>query len=109
MDIEGYELEVLNGMAEVISQAVSLTLFIEIHPKLIKERVGDAAYAGFLNRLKEYGFYLEACALSVSSREDRIVNVSEISDLAGFHEAIEVFLTRRAGRSVLVKRDGMRK
>jgi FkbM family methyltransferase len=94
MDIEGHEVKAIEGATKTLNSSKSLVLFIEIHPKLIKESNGEQAYAAFLEKLKSYGFELFACAESVSSRVDKDTQLKSINELVDYHEAVEVFLKK---------------
>jgi FkbM family methyltransferase len=94
MDIEGHEVDAIEGGAKTLNSGKSLVLFIEIHPKLIKESKVERAYVAFLEKLKSYGFEVFACAESVSSRIDKPVHLKSVDQLRDYHEAIEVILKR---------------
>lgn len=54
MDLEGYEVEVIQGMAETIKN-YSPRLLVELHPHV----VGAEAIVGYLRQLKELGYELD--------------------------------------------------
>jgi len=93
MDIEGHEVYALEGMRKTLKRAGPLILFIEIHPKLIKQD-SNYTYESFLEALKNWGFKLKECFLSVTSRIDKRISVRNIEDLLHFNEALEVILVR---------------
>jgi len=93
MDIEGHEVNALKGMSKTLKKAGSLILFIEIHPKLIKQNP-DYTYESFLRELNSHGFELMESFLSLSSRVDKRINLNKINDLLIFHEAVELILRK---------------
>jgi FkbM family methyltransferase len=54
MDVEGYEYEILKGMADILRSNAPLRLFIEFHPDIMVREDAD----GFIFGLKDYGFKL---------------------------------------------------
>ncbi|RKZ30305.1 hypothetical protein DRQ36_06005 [bacterium] len=94
MDIEGHEFYALQGMKRTIEKSGNLVFFIEIHPKLMKD-ISAEAYPSFLKMLKDMGFEIKDSAMSLSSQKDKKVHISNIDDLADFHEAVEVILEKR--------------
>src|ERR1700738_267133 len=54
MDLEGYEVEVIRGMAETIKN-YSPRLLVELHPHV----VGAEAMVGYLRQLKAFGYELD--------------------------------------------------
>lgn len=93
MDIEGHEYFALDGMIKTLQKIETLLMFIEIHPKLIKE-ISEQAYEKFILKLSSCGFEMVACIASLSSRKDKLTNLKDIKELLSCHEAIEVFLKK---------------
>lgn len=93
MDVEGFEVDVFAGMQRILSEARDLTIFVELHPKLIREARGQDEYRAFIESLRAHGFRVAAAADSLDSRLDREVAL-EIADLVNGHEAVELLLTR---------------
>ena len=91
MDMEGHETIALKGMTRTLRETESLLLFIEIHPKLIKQNA-SSSYESFLRQLKANGFQVLDCSVSLSSRLDERVSIDDIDDLLRFDEAVEVIL-----------------
>lgn len=93
MDIEGFELEALRGMERVLSTAQDLALFIEIHPKLVKEIHGLGGYQRMLHMLRENGFFIDSVAFSLDSRVDQEADL-DWAGLEQAHEAVEVIFRK---------------
>jgi len=77
MDIEGAEVEVIDGMREVLSTAKKLTLFIEIHPQLLQN---TKLMRDFLIKLKNFGFEIKV-AVSHDDFYRKAVNISKIEHI----------------------------
>jgi len=97
MDVEGFEVDVFAGMRRILSEAEDLVLFVELHPKLIKEAHGEEGYHRFLDSLKEEGFEVLASADSLDSRRDRTTMLA-LDDLYSGHEAVELLFKRQPHR-----------
>ena len=93
MDIEGHEVEAFEGMTQTLNEIGAVVVFIEIHPKLIKE-VSKQKYINFIKKLESYNFKIEGCALSLSSREDQLINISNLDELLDYHDAVELILRK---------------
>ena len=52
MDLEGHEINVLNGMIDVLQTKKPLVLFIEFHPDF----VGEDEYESAISMIESYGF-----------------------------------------------------
>ena len=71
IDTEGFELDVLNGMQEILNRATLRAIFIEVHFGILAERGLSAAPGRIERRLSEKGFrnrwldlsHLAACRL----------------------------------------------
>jgi len=94
MDIEGHEIYALEGMKNTLKNSGRLLLFIEVHPKLIKQ-ISISKYEEFINNLKNYNFEIKECFLSISSKEDKKIEVQDWRDLLYFNEALELILIKR--------------
>ncbi len=58
MDVEGFEIEIINGMHELLSRAQKPKyLFIEIHSELLHQRGSSAKE--FVNKLCSYGYEID--------------------------------------------------
>ncbi len=94
MDIEGYEIQAVEGMMETIKASPSLTIFVELHPNLILESRGSGVYEAFIGRLEKLGFRIRGAALSRTSREDELLHISEMRELAEIRKPVEVILSK---------------
>jgi len=94
MDIEGHEIYAIEGMKNILKNSGKLLLFIEVHPKLIKQN-NISEYEKFINNLKNYNFEIKECFLSTSSKEDKKIEVQDWKDLLCFNEALELILIKR--------------
>jgi FkbM family methyltransferase len=56
IDVEGYELEVIQGMAGVLSSKALRSVFVEVHFSLLHNRKLDGAPAAIMRILRERGF-----------------------------------------------------
>lgn len=56
IDVEGFELEVLNGFGKKLSNPKLHTIGIEVHFEILKSRGFDNAPAEIVSLLKKYGF-----------------------------------------------------
>jgi len=96
MDIEGFEVEAFAGMPNLFNQDGELLIFVEIHPELIKHRLGDQAYVDFINSIADANFEILGAARSRTSRIDIALDITSVRDLAKEDWAIEVILKRSA-------------
>jgi FkbM family methyltransferase len=56
IDVEGYELEVIEGLAGVLSSKKLRSVFVEVHFSLLHNRKLDSAPAAILQTLRRHGF-----------------------------------------------------
>jgi FkbM family methyltransferase len=56
IDVEGYELEVVEGLAGMLSSKKLRSVFIEVHFALLHERKLDKAPGAILQTLRQHGF-----------------------------------------------------
>lgn len=56
IDVEGYELEVIEGLSEVLSSKELRSVFVEVHFSLLHDRQLDRAPAAILQTLRQHGF-----------------------------------------------------
>jgi FkbM family methyltransferase len=56
IDVEGYELEVIEGLTGVLSSKELRSVFVEVHFSLLHNRKLDRAPAAILQTLRQYGF-----------------------------------------------------
>jgi FkbM family methyltransferase len=56
IDVEGYELEVIEGMSRVLSSKELRSVFVEVHFSLLHHRKLDKAPAAILHLLRQHGF-----------------------------------------------------
>jgi hypothetical protein len=56
IDVEGYELEVVEGLSKALSSGQVRSVFIEVHFALLHGRKLDKAPAAILQRLRQHGF-----------------------------------------------------
>ncbi len=56
IDVEGYELEVIEGMSGVLSSKEVRSVFVEVHFALLHNRQLDGAPAAILQALRRHGF-----------------------------------------------------
>jgi len=56
IDVEGYELEVIEGMPGVLASDALRSVFVEVHFSLLHARGLDNAPAAILQALREHGF-----------------------------------------------------
>ena len=56
IDVEGYELEVLEGASQVLASKALRSVFIEVHFALLHERKLDKAPATIMRTLRQHGF-----------------------------------------------------
>lgn len=56
IDVEGYELEVIQGMSRLLSSKTLRSVFVEVHFALLHARGLDHAPATILRLLREHGF-----------------------------------------------------
>jgi FkbM family methyltransferase len=56
IDVEGYEQEVIEGLAGILSQGAVRSVFVEVHFSLLHERGLDRAPAAILRILRQHGF-----------------------------------------------------
>lgn len=56
IDVEGYELEVIQGLSRVLSSKGLRSVFIEVHFSLLHQRELDRAPAAILQTLRQQGF-----------------------------------------------------
>jgi FkbM family methyltransferase len=76
MDVQGLEMEVLEGMTNIISQNDNLQIITEFWPGGLRN--AGSSPVSFLNKLVEYGFTLYQIGQSVEN-----VSVSNLSRLGG--------------------------
>lgn len=100
MDVEGYEVEILSGLSKYLENCVSVGLFLEIHPQLIRERLGDATYSQFVDSLEQYDLEIIAASLSISSREDRRIKGLDYDALRAAESPMEVFFRKTTASDV---------
>lgn len=79
MDVEGYETDILRGMASVLRAEGPLLLFVEIHPHLLSE----SEYRWFITTLDDHGFdLLDAISEGITARPfDGSLGVDHLLDL----------------------------
>ncbi|MBN1268939.1 MAG: FkbM family methyltransferase [Kiritimatiellae bacterium] len=94
MDIEGHEAAALRGMLKTLRAAQDVVLFVEVHPRIIRETEGEAGYAAFVETLAALGFEVRFAAASLWSREDRPIEMKEVRELLQHDRAVEVLLVR---------------
>ena len=71
MDVEGFEEEVIQGMAGLLEDGRAPTgMFIEVHSKLLGEK--GSSSAAFIGKLKDYGYEVDIA--SWRGREDMTVS-----------------------------------
>jgi FkbM family methyltransferase len=58
IDVEGYELEVIQGLSSVLSSKELRSVFVEVHFALLHNRKLDAAPAAILQTLRQHGFHV---------------------------------------------------
>jgi FkbM family methyltransferase len=56
IDVEGYELEVIEGLSQVLSSKQLRSVFVEVHFALLHNRKLDRAPAAILQTLRQHGF-----------------------------------------------------
>jgi hypothetical protein len=56
IDVEGYELEVIEGLPRVLSSKELRSVFVEVHFSLLHNRKLDRAPAAILQTLRRHGF-----------------------------------------------------
>jgi FkbM family methyltransferase len=56
IDVEGYELEVIEGMSKVLTSKQLRSVFVEVHFALLHDRKLDEAPATILQTLRRHGF-----------------------------------------------------
>lgn len=56
IDVEGYELEVIDGLSQVLSSKALRSVFVEVHFSLLHNRKLDRAPAAILHTLRQHGF-----------------------------------------------------
>lgn len=56
IDVEGYELEVIQGLSRVLSSRALRSVFVEVHFSLLHTRGLDNAPAAILQALRQHGF-----------------------------------------------------
>jgi len=91
MDVEGYEPYIFFSSADLFEKMHDFLLFIEIHPKLIRQN-DEVSFEDFILLLKNLKFKILSAYLSLSSREDSKINIASIDELLDYDDAIELFL-----------------
>jgi FkbM family methyltransferase len=56
IDVEGYELEVIDGLSRLLSSKELRSVFVEVHFSLLHNRKLDEAPAAILQTLRQHGF-----------------------------------------------------
>ena len=92
MDVEGHEVQVLQGLEKTLSSNQPLIIYIEIHPDLIRAEAGDSEYQRFLSQLQSYGFRLDAAFRHWASKVIR--HVETWSEIEQADQACLCILTR---------------
>lgn len=91
MDVEGHETYILSSSIDLLKNNKKLVLFIEIHPRLIKED-NFISYYDFLKLFEDLNFKVAGAFLSQTSKIDYPLNVSSVMDLLDYDDAIELIL-----------------
>lgn len=101
MDVEGYEVEVLRGMASVLRAGSPLLLFLEVHPTILD----DAELAAVVGTLERHGLEIsavvrEGITVKPFVRRERVGGYADLLD----RERPFNLLVRRAGRTARDRR-----
>ncbi|NHJ46550.1 MAG: FkbM family methyltransferase [Asgard group archaeon] len=69
IDVEGSEMNVLNGMEKILDRKKSLTMFVEVHPTLLKRKFNSSSKE-VIEKLIEKGFIVQQIMNIRGKKED---------------------------------------
>ncbi|MCB1224374.1 MAG: FkbM family methyltransferase [Verrucomicrobiales bacterium] len=96
MDVEGHEVDVIRGMPALLEGAPELSILMEVHPELIKDKYGDSGYLEMLATLEAANMEICEIGINFTCRESRASSSHKTyQDLHDTEDVYSLFVRKR--------------